>query len=88
MARNKLVDLNNHLFEQLERLNDEGLKGEKLNIEIKRAKAMNSVAKNIVDNARITLEAAKHAYNSIGGGIMPAHLLEEKPKTNNENTKS
>lgn len=36
MPRNKLTDLNNHLFEQLERLNDGDLEGEELEKEIKK----------------------------------------------------
>jgi hypothetical protein len=31
--KNKLVDLNDHLFCAIERLNDDDLKGEELNIE-------------------------------------------------------
>lgn len=58
MPRNKIEDLNNHLFEQLERLNDESLKGEKLESEIERAKAMSSIASQIIASGRLTLDAA------------------------------
>lgn len=60
MPRNKLVDLNNHLFEQLERLNDEDLTSEELDKEIKRTKAITTIGKVIVQNANLALKAAKY----------------------------
>lgn len=59
MARSKLSDLNNHLFEQLERLNDEGISEENLEKEIKRAGAMTEIADKIIDVNKIGLEALK-----------------------------
>jgi hypothetical protein len=59
MARNKLNDLSNHLFEQIERLNDESLTGEKLNEEIQRAKAMAGLATPIVNAAKTFVDALK-----------------------------
>ena len=44
MPRNTLGDLNNHLFAQLERLSDEDIKGNALEEEINRAKAVTSIA--------------------------------------------
>ncbi|MFT8837903.1 hypothetical protein [Liquorilactobacillus satsumensis] len=58
MTKNKLEDLNNHLFAELERLGDEELKGSDLQEEIQRANAVSSVAKNVVDNADLALKAA------------------------------
>lgn len=59
MPQNKLTDLNNHLFEQLERLNDEDLSDEQLAREIKRADAMSKLATQIVNNAKTQVDAAK-----------------------------
>lgn len=57
--RNKLINLNDHLFEQLERLNDEDLTPEQLEQEIKRSKAMADIGKVIVDNVRAVVEGIK-----------------------------
>lgn len=57
---NKMGDLNNHLFEQLERLNDPDLAGDELEAEIKRSKAMTEVAGKIIDNARLSFDAYKY----------------------------
>jgi hypothetical protein len=58
-TKNKLIDLNNHLFEQLERLNDSDLTGDQLNLEIERSRAMAMVSTKIIENARLALDAQK-----------------------------
>lgn len=55
--KNTLMDLNNHLFAQLERLNDEDLKGDQLAEEIKRSQAVTGVAREIVANGNLVLKA-------------------------------
>ena len=57
--KNKLQDLNNHLFAQLERLNDSDLVGEELSAEIERAKAMSGIATQIVNGTKVTVDALK-----------------------------
>lgn len=56
--KNKLSDLNNHLFAQLERLGDEDLKGDELKEEVERGKTIAAVSKEIVSNAKLTLDVA------------------------------
>ena len=83
-TKNTLADLNNHLFEQLERLNDDDLTGEKLQEERERAKSMASIAQTIINNGELALKAVKH-YDEYGkdrkrkqyqdkgtGSVMPA----------------
>lgn len=57
--KNKLQDLNNHLFMVLERLNDEELTEEKLEMEIKRSESVSHVAAQIVSTAKIALDVTK-----------------------------
>lgn len=59
MANQNLSDLNGYLFEQLERLNQENLTQVELDKEVKRARAVNDTARNIVENAKTVLEASK-----------------------------
>jgi hypothetical protein len=58
-VKNTLGDLNNHLFAQLERLSDEDIKGDALGEEIKRAKAVTSIAHQIISNGSLVLNAQK-----------------------------
>ena len=53
--KNTLLDLNNHLFAEIERLGDEELKGEALAEELQRASGISTIAKNIIENANVTL---------------------------------
>ena len=55
--KNRLIDLNNHMFAQMERLSDEDLKGDKLTEEITRSKAVSNLATQIINNARLALSA-------------------------------
>ncbi|MDR2020658.1 MAG: hypothetical protein LBQ14_07850 [Treponema sp.] len=73
--KNKLSDLNNHLFEQLERLNDDELKGEALTAEIIRANGMCNVSAQIIAAGRLVLDASK-AYDELPGIKKHPLLLE------------
>lgn len=57
--KNKLIDLNNHLFAQLERLSEEDLTPDQIDNEVKRTEAIVSVSKQIVENADLALKGAK-----------------------------
>lgn len=73
MTKNTLGDLNNHLFEQMERLNDDELSGDQFQQELKRADAMSKIAINVINNANTILKAQK-IYDELGD------VNAEKPK--------
>ncbi|HEA67789.1 MAG TPA: hypothetical protein ENI07_13345 [Desulfobacterales bacterium] len=69
--KNRLIDLNNHLFLQLERLLDEDLDDEGITREINRSKSTSNIAAQIINNANLALKASV----AINEG-----LLKEPPK--------
>ena len=74
MAKNKLTDLNDHLFEQLEWLTDRDVKGEELVEEIKRAEAVVKVSEKIIANGQLILNAAKAVDGAKGKMKVPLLL--------------
>ena len=63
MPKNKLSDLNDHLFAALERLNDDDLSSEKIDEDSKRASAIIGLSSQILKGAEVTLNAAKLLSN-------------------------
>ena len=72
--KNKLSDLNDHLFAQLERLGDEDLKPKELEIEIDRSKAIAGVAKQVISNAQLVLDAQLSVHDIPAQTTLPGLL--------------
>lgn len=74
--KNTLGDLNLHLFEQLERLNDEELTGDQLKEEMTRAKAISSIASQIIQNGSLVLKAQTVMTDRIDADAKLPKMLE------------
>ena len=80
--RNRLGDLADHLFAQLERLGDETLDAERLQREVERAKAMANVSAEILAAGRLAVDAAALAHRAKLDNVdvpMPALLEAKRP---------
>jgi hypothetical protein len=85
MTKNKLSDLNNHLFAQLERLADEDLSPEGIDKEHQRAEAMVSVADQILRMSSVQLQAAKMVYDYDGSDPRPyLSAIRDEPSLNGQ----
>ena len=58
--KNTLVDLNNYLFEQIERLNDDSLTDEQLDRELKKTDSIVKVSEKIIANGELAFRTMKH----------------------------
>jgi len=72
--KNTLTDLNNHLFAQMERLSEESLSVEQLAFEAERSKSLTIIARTIVDNARLVLDAQTRINDIPAKTELPAIL--------------
>lgn len=81
MTKNKMEDLNNLLFEQLERLNDESLDLEQ---ELKRAKAISDVSDKLIQSADLSFKVMKLRADLTGNVETPEVLEVKKLETKND----
>ena len=58
--KNTLTDLNNYLFEQLERLNDDELTGEQLDRELQKTDSIVKISEKIIENGELAFKTMKH----------------------------
>lgn len=71
MAKNKLNDATDHLFMQLERLNDDTLTDEEVERECKKAQAMQGLVNQIMRNEQLKFDVIIALQN---GSIRPAEI--------------
>jgi len=76
--KNKISDLRDHMFAQLERLGNEELTEEQLKQEISRAQAISEVGKVIVESAKTEVMYAKLTGKK---SDEPTKFLEIEPET-------
>ena len=60
-----LLSLNNILYEQIERLNDDDLTGQSLDEQIKKTREIHRVASVIIDNTALMLEGVKFVHEDM-----------------------
>lgn len=76
--KNTLTDLNNYLFEQLERLNDDELTDEQLEKELRKTDSIVKVSEKIIQNGELAFKTMQHmdsyGYNAQAGRAVPPML--------------
>lgn len=76
--KNTLADLNNYLFEQMERLNDDDLTPEQLDRELKKTDSIVKISERIIQNGELAFRTMKHmdeyGYNAKPDRAVPSML--------------
>lgn len=80
--KTSLADLNDLLFEQLERLTNDSLSDDELELEIKRSKAVADIGSKIIETGTLMFNVKKHMdeYGQGGGTNLPLLGISEGGK--------
>ena len=73
--KHTLTDLNAYLFQQLDALSNESMTGEELEREIERSKAIQGIAKTVIDGANVALQEKKHMDEYGNGSSVEIPML-------------
>lgn len=84
-TKTTLNDLNEYLFQEMDRLTNEDLSAEDLDKEIKRSDAVQKIAKTIIDNGTLALQAKKHLDEYGQGNNVEINLMGITGKSGLEN---
>jgi hypothetical protein len=76
MTKNKLADLNDHLFAELERLGDESMSEDQLESELRRAREISKTAQAIIANGNLVLRAAEFEDQKMNLNVDLPKMLE------------
>ena len=78
--KNNLNDLNDYLFETLERLLDDDLTEDQMQKEITRAQAVTAVAETVIHNGELALKTMHHLNEMGYGANKKAEALAPVPR--------
>ena len=69
--KNKLIDLQNHIFEKIEKLGDDELQGDEAKMEVAKAMALSSLAKDAIANCAFMVKYAEHNDLTVDLPVFP-----------------
>lgn len=74
--KRSLVDLNEYLFDELDRLSNEDLTGEELSLEVNRSNAITRIAERVIASADISMRALKMKNDAMDASFKLPRLLD------------
>ena len=74
--KRSLADLNEYLFDELDRLSNEDLSGEQLTQEINRSNALTRIAERVIASADIAMRAIKMKDEALDANLKLPKLLD------------